>query len=224
MALYLRSPGAALLPPREGRDAGSARLGPGEAFGAAVMVGLAAIYMAVFLGPWGELRSESLLATPEEALRHSLFVVGGAGLLGPLLWLGVGALARLAAGRPDVSLREVWSASAGALVPLGLGAWIAFTVAFVLASATYVPSALADPLGWGWNILGLRVPWQPVLPDGRLWLPLLAWVGGLAWAALVAAVVSRRRFGEGAPGARAGAVFAVALAAITGGLVWLGLG
>lgn len=195
-----------------------------EGFGAIVMLALAAIYSAVFLGPWGELKAEALLATPLDAVRHALLVVGGAGLVAPLLWLGVAAAARLIAGRPDITLKRVWAGTAAALVPLGLLAWVAFTVSFVLGSGTYVASTVADPLGWGWDLLGLATPWTPLLPGLRLWLQLAAWLVGLVWATRVGLSAARRLFGKGQGSRRAGVVLASGLALATGGLVWLGLG
>ena len=88
-----------------------------EGFGAVVMLALAAIYTAIFLGPWGGLKQEALLQTPQDALRHALLIVGGAGLVAPLLWLGLAAVARLASGRRDVPLKAVLAGSAQALDP-----------------------------------------------------------------------------------------------------------
>jgi hypothetical protein len=219
VGVYLRPFGADL-----GSAADPARPRTDEGFGAVVMLALAAVYTAIFTGPWGDLKAEALLATPLDAVRHVALVVGGAGILAPMLWLGVAAAARALSGRGDVPLRRVWSATAGALVPLGLFAWIAFTVTFVLGSGSYAASALADPLGWGWNLFGLAVPWAPLATDVRPWLQLGAWLVGLTWAVRVGLAAARRLFGPGPEGWRAGMALAVGLAAATGGLVWLGLG
>ncbi|HEX8958392.1 MAG TPA: 4Fe-4S binding protein, partial [Solirubrobacterales bacterium] len=222
VALYLRAPGADFLPAdgTRGRE-----LWPrlDEGYGAVVMLALAAIYSAVFLGPWGALKHEALLPDLAEAARHAALVVGGAGVVAPLAWLGVALVARLAA-RADVSPRRIWGATAYALVPLGLAAWAAFTVTFVLGSGTYVAGAVADPLGWGWNLLGLSTAWRPLLPDVRLWLPVALWLGGLAWSVAVGRRTLRRLYVRPAGARRATAVIAVALTLCTGGLVWLGLG
>ena len=222
VGLYLRPFGADLAASSDRGDRSWPR--PGEGFGAAVMLALAAIYSAVFLGPWGELKAEALLATPLDAARHALLVVGGAGLVAPLLWLGVAVVVRLVAGRREVSLRKVWAGTAVTLVPLGLLAWVAFTVSIVLGSGTYVPSTLADPLGWGWNLLGLVTPWTPLLPGLRLWLQLAAWLLGLVWATRVGLRSSQQLFGVGRESQRAGVAVAGGLALATGGLVRLGLG
>ena len=41
------------------------------------------------------------------------------------------------------------------LLPLGLCAWIAFTISFALAKAAYILPVLSDPFGRGWNLLAL---------------------------------------------------------------------
>ena len=41
------------------------------------------------------------------------------------------------------------------LVPLGLMAWIAFTISFAFVKFGYVLPVISDPMGWGWNLLGV---------------------------------------------------------------------
>ena len=86
------------------------------------MLALAAIYSAVFLGPWGELKPEALLATPVDAARHALLVVGGAGRRRARR---SGSGWRRSARRRRRSARRLTPARSGrappyALVPLGL--------------------------------------------------------------------------------------------------------
>jgi hypothetical protein len=42
------------------------------------------------------------------------------------------------------------------LVPLGLMAWIAFTISFAFVKFGSVLPVISDPLGWGWNLLRLQ--------------------------------------------------------------------
>ncbi len=39
------------------------------------------------------------------------------------------------------------------LLPLGLMAWIAFTISFALPKLNLVLGVLNDPFGWGWHLL-----------------------------------------------------------------------
>jgi hypothetical protein len=52
------------------------------------------------------------------------------------------------------TLRQSLSKYSQVLVPLGLMAWIAFTVSFAFAKFSYVLPVVSDPLGWGWNLIG----------------------------------------------------------------------
>jgi hypothetical protein len=48
------------------------------------------------------------------------------------------------------------------LLPLGLAAWAAFSLSFVLINFSYAWQVLSDPFGWGWNLLGTADwPWTP---------------------------------------------------------------
>jgi hypothetical protein len=80
-----------------------------------------------------------------------------------------------------LTVRKAFIAFSYALVPLGLSAWIAFSLSFVFANLSYLWPALSDPLGWGWNLLGTAsLAWTPYLMG---LIPSLS--GGLAgWAGL----------------------------------------
>jgi hypothetical protein len=140
-----------------------------EAYKAFIMLACAAIYPVVFLGPWGRLKEWANLDT------RSGFAVYALGFLMlnlvalPALHLGLAALTRWVSGLRDIPLRRLFVALAYALVPLGLAAWMAFTVSLVFANLSYASSVLSDPFGWGWNLLGTRdFVWRPWLTE---WVP-----------------------------------------------------
>lgn len=55
------------------------------------------------------------------------------------------------------------------LVPMGLLAWIAFSVPLIMVNGSYIISVVSDPLGWGMNLLGMaEFPWTPFKPE---WVP-----------------------------------------------------
>ena len=73
------------------------------------------------------------------------------------------------------------------LLPLGLSAWMAFTVSFAFPKLPYVLQVLSDPFGWGWNLLGTAG--RPVSLDvSGFSMPLQAalLLCGLLWSARVA--------------------------------------
>jgi Cd2+/Zn2+-exporting ATPase len=83
---------------------------------------------------------------------------------------------------------ELFVALAYPLIPLGLAAWVAFTLSFVFANLSYALPVLSDPFGWGWNLLGTRdLPWRPFLTG---WVPTLQAI--VLIAGLIAAICTAR--------------------------------
>lgn len=157
-----------------------------EAYKAFIMLGSAAVYSAVMLGPWGALKAAAYAAGSLPWLGYAAtFLLVTLVLLPGAFWLAVGAGRRLAPGRR--TQRQAFVAFAYTLVPSGLAAWIAFSLGFVLANVSYVAPVLSDPLGWGWDLLGTAdAAWTPLLTGFTPWLQLLALAGGLLWSATVA--------------------------------------
>ena len=157
-----------------------------EAYKGFIMLGSAAVYSAVMLGPWGALKDAAYQVGGLPWLGYAAtFLLTALALLPGLFWLAVAAGQRLAPGRR--TQKQAFVAFAYALVPLGLSAWIAFSLGFVFANISYLGPALSDPLGWGWNLLGTADwPWTPLLTGITPLLQVLALAGGLGWSARVA--------------------------------------
>ena len=125
-----------------------------EAFLGLVMLGTALVDSAVFLGPWGSLKmaaytigSSQWLTFAAAYLPFTLVLVPG------LFALAVGLSKKISgAGR---TFKKALAYYGQVLVPLGLMAWIAFTVSFAFVKFGYVLPAISDPMGLGWNLLGL---------------------------------------------------------------------
>ena len=153
-----------------------------EAYKAFIMLACAAIYPVVFLGPWGWLKAWANLATLRGFAIYALGFLVLNLVAVPALHLGMAALTRWVSGWQDIPLRRLFVALAYALVPLGLAAWMAFTVSLVFANLSYALPVLSDPFGWGWNLLGTRdVAWRP-------WLT--GWVQPAQAALLIAGLVA----------------------------------
>jgi len=173
LALNVRPAGADLAVAR-GR-------GLDEAFKTCIMLGSALAYAAVMLGPWGGLKSAaSAVGTTPWWGYAAAFLLLVFGLLPGALWLATASGGRLA-GSTTTTVRS-FTRFASALTPLGLAAWMAFTLSFVFANLSYVWPVLSDPLGWGWNLVGTAdLAWTPY---GAAILPFLqagVLLGGLAW-------------------------------------------
>ncbi len=157
-----------------------------EAFKAFIMLGSAFVYSAVMLGPWGLLKTAAYGIGSLPWLFYVVFFLAFVfGLLPGLFYLAIWGGRVLAPTRTP--LRRSFTAYAYALVPLGLAAWIAFSLSFVLTNASYILPVLSDPLGWGWDLLGTaNYSWTPVITQTIPALQTLVLVVGLAWAGITA--------------------------------------
>ena len=55
------------------------------------------------------------------------------------------------------------------LIPVGIFAWIAFSLPPVMTNYSYILSVLSDPLGLGWDIFGTaNQHFKPFIPE---WIP-----------------------------------------------------
>ena len=174
VAINLRAPGADLFVAK-GR-----RLD--EAFKAFIMLGCAIAYSAVLLGPWGVLKDAANFGSlPLWLLYAAGFLALNLLVVPGLFWLAAAASRRLA-GLHQVKVRQLLIDNAYALIPFGLAAWIAFSLGFVLINISYALPVIADPFGWGWNLLGLRdVPWTPIVPGLVPYLQIPVLLAGLAF-------------------------------------------
>jgi polyferredoxin len=135
-----------------------------EAFMALIMLVSVLVFAGVFVGPWGWLKSAAFAI----GSLPWLGCVVGFLTLNLLLLPGLFALAVSAGlkfGEIKDSLKSEIANLSQALLPLGLMAWIAFTISFALPKFGTIFLVLNDPFGWGWNLLG---------SGNRLWSPDIA--------------------------------------------------
>lgn len=163
-----------------------------EAFKAFIMLGSALIYGLVLLGPWGELKNAAYSIGSLAWLGYALvflFIILGA--VPGIFWLCVRlgqSLARWQASKSkQISTRHIFTTLAYAMLPLGMAAWIAFSLAFVFTNLSYVWTALSDPFGWGWNLFGAAdTVWTPYLGGIIPYLQGFVLLGGLGWSVFYA--------------------------------------
>ena len=154
-----------------------------EAFLALVMLGSALTFAAVFVGPWGWLKSAAYaigslrwVGYAVGFLSLNLFVVPG--LYALAVWAGQKFTP------VKLSLKREIANQSQALLPLGLMAWIAFTVSFALPKLGYVLDVLNDPFGWGWKLLGVNYTfWSPDVSGFSPGLQVFLLLIGLFWSA-----------------------------------------
>jgi polyferredoxin len=167
-----------------------------EAYKGLIMLACALIYSTVLIGPWGVLKSTARgVGTPAWFLYAGIFLVLNLAILPGLFWLFVRG-GQLTGGAGSAPTRKLFSDYAAVLVPLGLTAWVAFTLSFLLVNLSYALPVLSDPLGWGWNLLGTAgLRWTPYLPGLVPYFQLAVMLVGLT-AAIALALRTARQHGQ----------------------------
>jgi len=199
-----------------------------EAWKAFIMITLALAYSITLLGPWGGIKD---WANPTESgmwggfALYAVSLWGLALLLVPGLFYAASRLGRRLAGDGAAPMKEVFLGFSGALVPLGLMAWVAFSIPLLLVNGSYILNTISDPMGRGWDLFGTAsFPWTPFYPEfvSYIQIPLLAI--GLYYALRTAYRFARERFGNGTVAVRACAPVAVLCTVVSCGFLWLYVG
>jgi len=145
-----------------------------EVWKACIMLVLALTYSLMLLGPWGLFKDWANISEVGDWRGFGLFGVGQA-LLALVIFPGLYYLSiRLGKwyARADaVPTKELFLKYAYMLVPMGLLAWIAFSVPLIMVNGSYIISVISDPLGWGMNLFGTaEFRWTPLWPE---WVPFI---------------------------------------------------
>ncbi|MHB8420053.1 MAG: 4Fe-4S binding protein [Myxococcales bacterium] len=194
-----------------------------EAFKAFIMLSLALAYSAIYLGPWAFLKDWANIAEKHDWAGFLLYA-GGLWTLALLLlpgsyYLTVRLGARLAAppaGAKAPPIKDVFLGFVQPLVPLGLLAWVAFSVPLMMVNGSYILGVISDPFGWGWNLFGTaQVPWTPVVPHWTPYIQVSLLLLGLFFALRSGATHAMRLFEDRGRAARAFAP----VSALLGGIV-----
>ncbi len=163
-----------------------------EAYKAFIMLGCALLYSAVLLGPWGWVKGWANMDSLSHWLLYAAgFLTGVLVILPGVFWLSTAAARQIS--RSTASLKRLFIDFAYALVPLGLAAWIAFSLSFVFTNGSYALPVLSDPFGWGWNLLGTaNAPWTPFWPGVIAFLQVGVLVTGLLFSINSAYKIARQ--------------------------------
>jgi hypothetical protein len=152
-----------------------------EAFKSLVLIGSALVYAFVLLGPSSALRAAAAAVGSLSWLAYAAGFLLVTVVLVPGLFLVATRLGP-SLGSNHLSAKEGLQRFAPALVPLGLAAWAAFSLGFVLTNASYILPALSDPIGLGWDLLGTTsMPWTPMGGTLASWALAAIVLVGLAW-------------------------------------------
>ncbi|MFQ5604666.1 MAG: 4Fe-4S binding protein [bacterium] len=140
-----------------------------EAWKGFIMLALAMAYSVILLGTNGTIKDWANVAESGMwggFVLYALILWSVALVLVPGIFYGCSWLARRFANIAHIPVKEVFLGYSFVLVPLGLLAWIAFSVPLLFVNGSYIISVISDPLGWGWNLFGTaHFPWQPLWPE-----------------------------------------------------------
>jgi len=139
-----------------------------EMFNVIIMLVVAIVFSVTMSGPWSVIKDAANVTESRQIVPFLIYIA--------LIWIlalgvfpGIFALvaraARRVAGSP-ASNRAVILRLAYMLIPIGIFAWIAFSLPMLMVNYGYILNVLSDPLGLGWDILGTAAfPFQPFYPE-----------------------------------------------------------
>lgn len=159
--------------------------GKDEAFKALIMISVALVYSITLLGSWGTVKSWANIS--EVGNWRGFLVYAGAIWVTSLAVLpGIWGLACLTGRRmagASVRTEALFRRYAFMLVPLGLAAWIAFSIPLVMVNWSYILATVSDPLGWGWDLFGTAdIAWRPLYPETMVYVQIPVLLFGLSYA------------------------------------------
>ncbi len=188
-----------------------------EAYRGFIMLTCAPVYSIVFMGPWADLKEAAYaVGTPAWWLYAITFLTVTIGLVPGIYYLCTWLARRL--GNSQMPTPKLFTQYAYAVLPLGLAAWMAFSISFVLTNFSYTWQVLSDPFGWGWNLFGtVDWKWTPYLSSLIPYLQIAALLVGLVAAIAVAMRTTRQQ----QLAQRAALPIVAFCAAFTLGMLWL---
>jgi len=138
-----------------------------EAYNVLIMLMVALVFSVTMLGPWDWIK-QAANVTESRHVPQFLAYVGVVLALCLGVFPGLFAAAALAGrrlARAAAPWRELALRLAYVFIPVGIFAWIAFSLPQVMINYGYILSVLSDPLGLGWDLLGTAGhPFQPFWP------------------------------------------------------------
>jgi len=157
------------------RPFGSDRVlkGYDEMFNVIIMLVVAIAFSITMGGPWSVIKDAANVTESRQIAPFLIYVASIWGL-SLLVFPGIFALVARLANRMSgncVNNRTMTLRLAYILVPIGIFAWIAFSLPMLMVNYSYILNVLSDPLGLGWNLFGTAdFPYQPFYPE---WIPLI---------------------------------------------------
>ena len=138
-----------------------------------IMLVVAIAFSIVMLGPWGFIKDAANVTESRQVIPFLIYLAviwSLALLLVPGFFMLVARGARRLAGT-QIDSRTLILRFAYILIPIGIFAWIAFSLPTIMVNYGYIISVFSDPLGLGWDLLGTAdMHFAPLIPD---WIPVI---------------------------------------------------
>lgn len=150
-----------------------------------IMLALAMAYSVILLGSNGTIKDWANVT--ETGLLKGFFIYvailwGTALLVLPLVFLAFSFLSKILT-KSKLKVKELFLRFSYVIVPLGLLAWIAFSVPLIFVNGSYIIAVISDPFGWGWDLFGTAdFHWQPLIPEYLVYFQIVLLFTGLYFA------------------------------------------
>lgn len=136
-----------------------------------IMLVVAVAFSITMLGPWGNVKAAANISESRALIPFLIYLgcLWGSALIAvPGLFMGLSQVSRIMSGR-SVALRQLALRLAYMFVPIGIFAWMAFSLPSIMVNYSYILNVLSDPLGLGWDLFGTaHYPYSPFYPE---WVP-----------------------------------------------------
>jgi len=138
-----------------------------------IMLAVAIAFSITMLGPWSWVKAAANVTESRQLMPFFIYVATlwlSALVVFPGLFSLAARLGNRLAGRP-VDHEPLMLHTAYMIVPVGIFAWIAFSLPSVMVNYSYLLVVLSDPFGFGWNLFGTaQTPFLPFFPE---WIPFI---------------------------------------------------
>ena len=144
-----------------------------EMFNVMIMLVVAVTFSIVMLGPWGFIKDAANVTESRQVIPFLIYLAAiwsSALLIVPGFFMLVARGAHRLAG-VKIDSRLLTLRLAYIFIPIGIFAWIAFSLPTIMVNYGYIISVFSDPLGLGWDLLGTADShFHALIPD---WIPVI---------------------------------------------------
>ncbi len=225
MAYNLRPPGVGLIEEQKQMTAARKKQRLDEAFKGFTMLGIMIVFFLTMQGPYGAIKDLVRAISIKGYLGFIFGHVLVSFILLPGFFLLFSLLSKKMSGNKGVTLRTVFREFGTLLVPIGIGAWAAFSVGIILPNGSYLLHVISDPFAWGWDLFGTAdYPWTPYLTGLMPYIQIFFVSLGLLFSLEYGFKIARKMYGERKESIRGWIPMLIFLLVIHTGILWLFIG